>query len=57
MEEQTDKVFIKNVSIVIVLLIVFTFSIAFLARDVGFKEEAEQPQSCYYNRRAHQTCC
>ena len=39
MEEQTDNVFIKNVSIVIVLLIVFTFSIAFLARDVGFKEE------------------
>ena len=39
MEEQTDNVFIRNVSIVIVLLIVFTFSIAFLARDVGFKEE------------------
>ena len=39
MEEQTDSVFIRNVSIVIVLLIVFTFSIAFLARDVGFKEE------------------
>jgi len=38
-EEQTDNVFIRNVSIVIVLLIVFTFSIAFLARDVGFKEE------------------
>lgn len=43
MEEQTDKVFIRNVSIVIVLLIVFTFSIAFLARDVGFKEEASNP--------------
>lgn len=38
MEEQTDKVFIKNVSIVIALLVVFTFSIAFLARDVGDKE-------------------
>lgn len=43
MEEQTDSVFIKNVSIVIVLLIVFTFSIAFLARDVGFKEESDSP--------------
>jgi cytochrome c5 len=37
-EEQTDKVFIKNVSIVIALLIAFTFTIAFLARDVGNKE-------------------
>ena len=43
MEEQTDSVFIRNVSIVIVLLIVFTFSIAFLARDVGFKEEESNP--------------
>lgn len=39
MEEQTDKVFIRNVSIVIVVLIVFTFSIAFLALNVGFKDE------------------
>ena len=43
MEEQTDNVFIRNVSIVIVLLIVFTFSIAFLAKDVGFKEEESNP--------------
>ena len=43
MEEQTDKVFIRNVSIVIVLLIAFTFSIAFLAMDIGFKDEAEIP--------------
>ena len=43
MEEQTDKVFIRNVSIVIVLLIAFTFSIAFLALDIGFKDEAENP--------------
>jgi len=42
-EEQTDKVFIKNISIVLVLLIVFTFSIAFLAMDVGFKEEHDNP--------------
>lgn len=39
MEEQTDSVFIRNVSIVIVLLVLFTFSIAFLARDVGHKDE------------------
>ena len=40
MEEQTDKVFIRNISIVMVLLIVFTFSIAFLALDVGHKDES-----------------
>ena len=40
MEEQTDSTFIKNISIVIAILVVFTISIAFLARDVGFKEEA-----------------
>lgn len=40
MEEQTDKVFIRNISIVLVLLIVFTFSIAFLALDVGDKDES-----------------
>lgn len=45
MEEQTDKVFIKNISIVLVLLIVFTISIAFLARDVGFKDEASNNPS------------
>jgi cytochrome c5 len=38
-EEQTDKTFIKNISIVLVILIVFTFAIAFIARDVGFKDE------------------
>ncbi len=37
MEEQTDKVFIRNISIVLVLLVAFTFTIAFLARDVGNK--------------------
>jgi len=44
-EEQTDKVFIKNISIVLILLIVFTFSIAFLARDVGYKDEASSNPS------------
>lgn len=45
MEEQTDKVFIKNISIVLVLLILFTFSIAFLARDVGFKDDSSNNPS------------
>lgn len=39
MEEQTDSTFIKNVSIVMVILVVFAISIAFIARDVGFKED------------------
>ena len=38
MEEQTDKVVIKNMGILLVILIVFAFSIAFLARDIGYKE-------------------
>ena len=45
MEEQTDKVFIRNVSIVIVLLVVFTISIAFLAIDVGEKDEEDNNPS------------
>ena len=43
MEEQTDSTFIKNISIVIAILVVFTISIAFLARDVGFKDEEANP--------------
>jgi cytochrome c5 len=39
MEEQTDKTFIKNVSIVLAILVVFTIAIVFVARDVGFKDE------------------
>jgi cytochrome c5 len=38
-EEQTDKTFMKNISIVLALLIAFTITIAFLARDIGFKDE------------------
>lgn len=46
MEEQTDKTFIKNISIVMVLLIVFAIAIIFIARDIGFKEDpAEGPGS------------
>ena len=40
MEEQTDSVFIRNISIVAALLVVFTISIAFLARDVGFLDKS-----------------
>ena len=44
MEEQSDSTFIKNISIVLVILIVFTISIAFVARDIGFKnDEASNP--------------
>lgn len=40
MEEQTDKTFTKNISIVLAILIVFTFTIAFLARDIGEKDDS-----------------
>jgi cytochrome c5 len=44
MEEQTDKTFIKNISIVIALLVVFTLTIIFLSRDIGFKDnEGDNP--------------
>lgn len=39
MEEQTDNTFIKNVSIVLAILAVFTIAIIFVARDIGFKDE------------------
>jgi cytochrome c5 len=38
-EEQTDSTFIRNVSIVIAILVVFAIGIAFVARDVGFQED------------------
>jgi cytochrome c5 len=37
--QEADKAFLKNVSIVLVFLIVFTFAIVFLARDIGFQNE------------------
>ena len=40
MEEQTDSTFIKNLSIVLVILVVFTIAVALIARVVGFKDEA-----------------
>ena len=43
MEEQTDQVFIKNFSLVVVALILFTFTIAFIARSVGQKDDADIP--------------
>lgn len=45
MEEQTDKTFVKNLSIVLGILIVFTIAIIVLARDIGFKDEAENNPS------------
>jgi cytochrome c5 len=42
-EEQTDHVFVRNFSLVVVALILFTFSIAFLARIVGEKEDEDIP--------------
>lgn len=45
MEEQTDSVFIRNISIVITLLVVFTITIAFLARDVGTKQPEDNNPS------------
>ncbi len=41
MEEQTDQTVIKNMVIVLVILVVFAFSIFFIAKDVGFKEDQE----------------
>ena len=44
MEEQTDKTFIKNVTIVFGLLILFTITIVFLARYLGFMDhESDNP--------------
>lgn len=45
MEEQSDSTFVKNISIVIGLLVVFAIVIAFVARDIGFKEEQSNPSS------------
>ena len=39
MEEQSDSTFIRNISIVIGLLVVFAIVIIFVARDIGFQEE------------------
>jgi cytochrome c5 len=51
-EEQTDKVFIRNFSVVLVLLIVFTIVIIFIARDVGFKDgEPVQSKIANINER------
>lgn len=38
MEEQTDQTVMKNMSIVLGILVVFAFSIFFIARSVGDKE-------------------
>jgi cytochrome c5 len=38
-EEQSDSTFIRNISIVIGLLVIFAIVIIFVARDIGFQEE------------------
>lgn len=43
MEEQSDKTFIKNFSLVVVALTLFTVIIIYLAQSVGFKEEEDIP--------------
>ncbi len=45
MEEQTDKAFIRNVSIVLLILVVFTATIIYLARDFGFLETGDNNPS------------
>lgn len=45
MEEQTDSVFVRNISIVITILVVFTITIAFLARDVGTQQPEDKNPS------------
>ena len=45
MEEQTDKTFIKNMGIVMVILIVVTVAIVFLARDAGYRDHSNDNQS------------
>jgi len=44
-EEQSDNKFIKNISIVIGILVIFAVFIVFIARDSGFKEEQVNPSS------------
>ena len=43
MEEQADKTFIKNFSLVVVALVLFTATIIYLAQSVGFKEDEDIP--------------
>ena len=39
MEKHTDSTFIRNIIIVLALLVLVTFSIFYIAKDEGFKEE------------------
>ena len=45
MGQEADRAFLKNVSIVLVFLIVFTFSIVFVARDFGVQEDGDNNPS------------
>jgi cytochrome c5 len=37
--QEADKAFLKNVVIVLVIMVVFTFAIVFVARDLGVQDE------------------
>lgn len=39
MGQETDKAFLKNVSMVLVILVVFTFAIVWIARGLGVQDE------------------
>ena len=41
MEEQSDKTFIKNFSIVVIILVLFAFIVGYIAKSVGHKDTAE----------------
>jgi len=44
-EEQTDSTFIKNISIIMAILVVFTIAIALIARSIGFKDDSSNNPS------------
>lgn len=43
MEEQTDKTFIKNFSLIVAALVAFTITVAFLANKIGHLDLEEAP--------------
>jgi len=43
--QEADKAFLKNVTIVLVVMVVFTFSIVFVARNLGVQDEAGENPS------------
>ena len=45
MGQEADKAFLKNVTIVLVIMVVFTFSIVFVARNLGVQDETGENPS------------